>query len=171
MLHLEAHEVDITNVNLRKEKHGSERKLGVDITIAVKGPNSILDDVEKGLRQSLFRTAKKGEQLDMVEGADGLVAVKHPCLSPIRLEGKFTGYELQIDHQIEGTTTEPLILVDVTLKDITVDPIEGGSVTLTFKLQAAVEPDELTEIGEFYTHSAVRLTLTPPTAQEQQEAA
>lgn len=171
MLQLDKHEVDVTNVNLRKEKHGSERKLGVDITVAVRAPNTMLDQVEKGLRQSLFRAARKGEQLDMVEGADDLVAVKHPMISPIRMEQKITGYELLIEHQVEGSAMDPLVLVDVTLKDITVEPIEGGSVELTLKLQAGVEPDELTEIGEYYTHTAVRMTLTAPKAEAQQPPA
>lgn len=171
MLQLEKHEVDMSNVNLRKEKHGQERKLGVDITAKFQAGNLILDSLEKGLRESLFRPAGKGEQIDLVEGSDGLVAVKHPCLSALKLEGEYPGYEVEVIGLLDGDQQEPLALVDVTLKDIVVDPLEGGSVQLTVKLQVGVEADELAEIGEYYTRSAVRLTLTPPSRQEDENSA
>lgn len=169
MLQLEKHEIDMTNVNLRKEKHGQARKLGVDITAKFQAGNIILDSLEKGLRESLFRTAGKGEQIDLVEGSDGLVAVKHPCLSALKLEGEYPGYEVEITGLLDADHQEPLALVDVTLKDIVVDPLEGGSVQLTVKLQVGVEPEELAEVGEFYTRSSVRLSLIPPSRQEEAE--
>lgn len=178
MLKLETHEAQLASVNLRTEKHGQERHLAVDINVSVRGPNTMLDMLEPGLRQSLFRKARKGEPVgDVVddpkaEDVGNLVAVSHPTLKPITLEGKFPGYELEVlpsVQLVEGKESEPLVLVAVQVKDITVDPIEGGSVLITFKAQAPVEPSDLADLGELLTHPNVLVTLNPPSAQEQQE--
>lgn len=167
MLHMQSTVVDMSNVNLRKEKHGKSRKLGVDITIAIKCSNAILNEIEKGLREAFFRKAKKDEQMDLVEGSDGFVAVRHPSLTSIPYGDKFPGYELEIAPKDEGAEHESLFLDDVTVKDISWTNIEGGSIDLSFKLQAGVGPEELAAIAEYYTHKGVRLTLTPPTARMQ----
>lgn len=163
MFALDKHEAKITNINLRAEKHGSERKLGVDISLKLQAGNGSLDGLEKGLRQSLFRKAQKGEQIDLIEGADGLVAVKHPCLGSIPINGEYTGYEVDIDGMLEATETLPL--VDVKLKNFVIDALEGGSVVISFKAQALVDLDEIAELADAFIRETVRVTLTPPTAQ------
>lgn len=178
MLQLDNHEAQLGNANLRIEKHVQDRHLAVDLSISVRGLNTMLDMLEVGLRQTMFRTPKKGEPIgDVVNDPDkddvgGLVAVRHPSLAPQRFEGKYPGYELSIwpaVEVIEGKESEPLVLVDVQVKDITADPIEGGSVLITFKAQAPVTADDLAELGDLLTHPNVRATLTPPKAQEQQK--
>lgn len=166
MLQLEDHEVDMSNVNLRKEKHGDERKLGVDITIKFHAANRILDELESGLRESLFRPAGKGEQIDLVEGADGLVAVKFPRIGGLSWDEEFPGYELEIAGGLG--LSEPLVLVDVTLKKFKFDPLEGGSVAITFS--AVFHPDA-EEAGTLCSliQDEVDLTLVPPSKQEAEQ--
>lgn len=176
MLKLENHEAQLAGVNLRTEKHGTDKKLAVDINVCVRGPNTHLDMLEAGLRQSLFRKPKKGEPVgDVVEDppandVGGLVAVSHPNLAPIKIEGKFPGYELHIYPSVqlrEDAQVEPLVLVGTQLKDITVDPIEGGAVSITFKAQSGVEPDELADLGDLLTHQNVQINLIPPSGKQE----
>jgi hypothetical protein len=163
------HEALITNVNVRREKHGKEGKLGIDISLALKTGNGALDMFEKGLKESLFRKAAKGEQLDLVEGTDGLVALKFPNLQPLKLEGEYAGYEVYIDGLLDGTPQTSLI--DVKLKDFVITPIEGGSVGLQFKAQLPADGDELSAVVDAWMNEGVRLTLVPPKEQELQQAA
>ena len=167
--HFDQHEATITNVNVRREKHGKEGKLGLDISFALQTTNKALDMFEPGLRASLFRKAGKGEQLDLVEGTDGLVALKFPTLQPLKLEGDYTGYEVYIDGLLEGT--EQVVLVDVKLKDFVIDPIEGGSVALAFKAQLPASTEELSQIVDSWMNEGVRVSLIPGEKQEEQQAA
>lgn len=163
MFNLDKHEAKISNINLRAEKHGSERKLGVDISVKLQAGNEVLDGLEKGLRESLFRKAAKGEQIDLINGKDGLVAVKHPCLGSLPINGEYAGYEIDIAGMLEGTDTLPLI--DVKLKNFVIDALEGGSVAMAFKVQAQVDSDELAELADALIRETVRVTLKPPSAQ------
>lgn len=163
MFALEKHEAKISNVNLRAEKHGGERKLGVDISIKLQAGNEVLDGLEKGLRQSLFRKAAKGEQLDAFADKEGLVAVKHPCLGSLPINGEYAQYEIDIDGMLEGTDTLPLI--DVKLKGFVIEALEGGSVAVAFKVQAQVDSEELAELADALIRETILLTLRPPSAQ------
>jgi hypothetical protein len=165
----EKHEATINNVNVHREKHGKEGKLGIDISFHLQTGNGALDMLEKGLKESLFRKASKGEQLDLVEGSDGLVALKFPTLQPLKLEGEFLGYEVYIDGLLEGT--EQISLIDVKLKDFVIAPIEGGSVGLSFKAQLPATGEELGQIVDAWMNKGIRLTLVPTEQQEEQKAA
>lgn len=165
MFQVTKHDASITNINLRIERHGEDRQLSVDIKFALSVGNEALDTIEKGLRESLFRPASKGQQMSLTEGADALVAVKHPMLDPISLSHKFDGYEVAIGTHLE--LEEDLFLVDVELKKFTLKPIEGGSVGVTLTASANVDTDELSELADALIRGDVLLTLTPPSAQAQ----
>lgn len=164
------HEATVSHVSIRREKHGREGKLGLDISLAVQTGNGSLDMLQKGLKEALYRKATKGEQLDLVEGSDGLVALKFPQLEPLKLDIDFTGYEVELHGNLD-TNIDPTVLVDVKLKDFTVKPIEGGSAQITFKAQLQAEPDELSEVVDWWMNESIRLTLTPPSKQPDQAAA
>ena len=161
MFSLEKHEASISNLNTRIERHGEDRELSVDIKFALNVGNYALDMIEPGLRESLFKPASKGQQLSLTEGADALVAVRHPCLEPVSLSHKFPGYEVRIAGMLEAS--DELFLVDVELKKFVLKPIEGGSVAVTLTASANVDADELRDLGEALIREDVLLSLTPPT--------
>lgn len=163
-MHLDKHEASITNVNVRREKHGKEGKLGLDISFAVQTGNATLDLLQKGLRKALYKKAEKGQQMDLVEGSDGLVALAFPHLEPIKLDIEYSGFEVLIHGNLDTTDTETA-LVDVKLKDFEIKPIEGGSAQIKFKAQLQADLDELSEVVDWWMVESVRLTLTPPKAQ------
>lgn len=167
MFTTDKHEAKISNVNLRAEKHGAERKLGVDISIKLVAGNETLDGIEKGLRETLFRKAGSEEQMDLVAGAEALVAVRHPCIGAIPITGDFPGYALTMEGMLEGT--DPIVLVDVKLKKFVVEALEGGSASISLQAQAQVDSEELAEIADALIRETVLLTLTPPAAQTQQD--
>lgn len=166
MFQLEKHDSAIANVNQRIERHGEDRELAADIKFTTNAGNGLLDSIEKGLKEALFRKPGKGEQQDLPIGDTPLSAVKFPSLEPLKLAHEFLGYELQIDGLLEGV--EPIVLVDVKLKKFVIEPKEGGSVGLSFTASANVTPDELAELSEALIREDVLLTLTPPKAAAQQ---
>jgi hypothetical protein len=164
-MQLDKHEANITNVNVRREKHGKEGKLGLDISLALQTSNGTLDHLQKGLKEALYKKADKGQQMDLVEGANGLVALKFPHLEPIKLDIEYTGFEVLIHGNLDATETETA-LIDVKLKDFTIKPIEGGSAQISFKAQLQADLDELSEVVDWWMVESIRLTLTPPKAQQ-----
>lgn len=83
MFQLEKHDSAIANVNQRIERHGEERELAADIKFTTSAGNTLLDSIEKGLKEALFRKPGKGEQQDLPIGDTPLSAVKFPSLEPL----------------------------------------------------------------------------------------
>lgn len=164
-MQLDKHEASITNVNVRREKHGKEGKLGLDISLAMQTGNGTLDLLQAGLKEALYKRADAGQQMDIIEGADGLVALKFPHLEPIKLDLEYSGFEVIIHGNLDATAGETL-LIDVKLKDFTIKPIEGGSAQITFKAQLQADLEELSEVVDWWMVESIRLTLTPPKAQQ-----
>lgn len=163
-MQLDKHEANITNVNVRREKHGKEGKLGLDISLIVQTGNGTLDLLQKGLKEALYTKAAKGQQLDLVAGENGLVALKFPHMEPVKLDLEFTGFEVIIQGNLDGSAETSLI--DVKLKDFTIKPIEGGSAAISFKAQLQADLEELAEVVDWWMNESVRLTLTPPKQQQ-----
>ena len=173
MFELNDHSASITNLNSRIERHGDDRQLAVDIKFELQASNELLESIQPGLRDSLFRKPGKGEQQALPIDGNTLTAVKFPSLAPVSLTHEFTGYEIEMGGDLDAT--DPIVLVDVKVKKITITPLEGGSVTLNFTASCEAEPADLTDIAEALIREDVRLTMTPPakqdTEEEQDEAA
>lgn len=161
MFQLDKHQVAIANVNQRIQRHGEERKLAADIKFSLSVSNEALDAFDPTLRKDLFRKPSKGEQQDLPQiGGDGLTAVKHPALEPLKLNHELGGYELQIAGLLEAG--EPIVLVDAKLKKFVIEPQEGGSVAMSFTASAEVEPDDVAELADALVREDVLLTLIAP---------
>ena len=153
----------IASFNPRAEKHGEDNKLAADIKVQMSIGNGVLDQFHPDLRAALYRKAGPGEQQDLIDGENGLVAVKFPRIGALRWDEE---YEVAI-HSLLGLV-EPQQLVDVTLKKFAFEPIEGGSVVLTFSI--VFHPDK-SEAGALCAliQEEVELTLVPPKALAQQQ--
>lgn len=160
MFNLDNALVRIANVNPRAEKHGDENKLACDLKIEVKAPNSVLDAFHKDLRKALYRKPASGEQQDLIEGAEGLTAVKFPRVGELRWDEDFPGYDIKIGAPGLGLI-EPLELVDVTVKKLAFEPLEGGSVAITFNVICHPDSDEIGQLCQLIQEEA-EVTLTPP---------
>lgn len=166
----------IAHLNVRKEKHGDESQLAVDVKFETQASNEILESIQPGLRESLFRQPGKGEQQALPIDGNTLTAVKFPSLEPVKLTHEFMGYEVEIGGDLEAT--EAIVLVDVKLKKLAIDPIEGGSVALTFTASCEAEANDVADLADALIREGVRLTLRPPARQaedndvdDQQDAA
>ncbi len=166
MLSLKHHNAQLTNCNLRIERHGDERQLAADLKLTCNVAGVVLDDIERGLHESLFRKpASAGEQDDLIDPAL-LTAVKFPQMEPVRLSHKFEGYEIEIGDGDE----EPNVFADVVLKKISAEAIEGGSAELVFTLSLEIDEEEAADLTHLYVREDVVLSLTPPKAQAQHDA-
>ncbi|GAB3054328.1 hypothetical protein [Stenotrophomonas tumulicola] len=120
----------VANFNPRAEKHGEENKLAGDLKCVAVVNSGVLDFFNKELRKALYRKATPGEQQDLIEGTDGLTAVKFPRLGSLSWAEEYPGYELIIGSGLG--LSEPIAITDVTLKRFKFEPLEGGSLQVTF---------------------------------------
>lgn len=164
MFQTDTHPAQLTNVNTRIEKHGAERELAADVKLVLKVSSDALNDIEPGLRESLYRTPARGDQLSIVDKNDpaAYTVLKHPSLEPVQLKGKFPGYELTLAPLSEDGETAELFLVDVELKKLAINAHDGGSCTLTVTASANVDTGEVGQLLAFLVAEDARVTLTPP---------
>lgn len=164
MFHLDKNPAVLSNINVRIERHGDERALAVDATFVTSTSNAVLDHFDKELRKALFRKPKAGEQQSLPTIGEHLTEIKIPSLEPLKVSHEFKGFELQIDGELDST--QPIFLVDVKLKKFVIAAKEGGSVELTFKASANVDPEEVAELTEALIRESVVLSLQPGKANE-----
>lgn len=153
----------LESFNPRAEKHGDENKLAGDIKLAVTMGNGVLSHFDGKLREALYRKASQGEQQDLIDGQDALVAVRFPRLGSVKWDEDFPGYLLQIGTELGLADT--IELVDVTLRKFSFQPLEGGSVAVGFSIICHPDPSEAGALCALIQED-VQVTLIPPTREE-----
>lgn len=164
MFNLENQNSSVTNLNIRVEKHGDERKTAVDVKLVVDVPAERLNDLHPGLCESIYRQPTKGDQISLIDkqAEKAFTVLLHPCLEPLRLKQKFPGYELTIAPMDSLADEEGLFLADVEIKNFTITPHEGGTTTIAFSAGSQVDEDEIAALLSFLRTEDARITLTPP---------
>ena len=172
MFHLDKSNASITNLNLRAEKHGDENQPACDVKVSVDIAAEGLNDIHPGLCESLYRRPGKGDQRPLIEVGKGsdqaFTVVKHPGLEPVQLKQKFPGYEMHVRGPNDETD---LFFADAEVKNFKITPHEGGTTNITFSVGTHVDEDEIAGLLPFLRDPDAVITLTPPKAQAQQQAA
>ncbi|WP_206413832.1 hypothetical protein [Lysobacter enzymogenes] len=142
--------------------------LAVDLSLLLAGPNTILDGIHPDLRASLYRAPASGDQGDFVNDQkakesgidDGLVARRISCVSSFPIAQVFENYEVTVRGQLKRSKS--IKLIDAKIKGLVVRALDGGTVEVSLKASAEVEPDDLATLGKLHLIGDIRLTLTPP---------
>lgn len=163
----------IKSVNLRAEKHGPEEVPACDLKIETDQPNDILAFFGSQLLDSLYWRAPASDdfgqaELDGIEPVSEKPNLRNPALSgPFDIDYEGAGYTLRIEWGI-GPSTE-IVIFDCRINAVTIDPHEGGSVTLRLRAQFGVDEKLAGRLGVMIGRE-VTLSLEPP-AREQRLAA
>lgn len=174
MLALERKIGQFANFNLRPEKHGEENVPGADLKIAITVSNDILSEFHPSLKASLYRAPHPSE-MDMVDKAeqeDG-----PPPLTRLTFGNKLHAFKW--DDEIVGAAftvhygtggKSDIELDDATVDGFQIEPMDGGSVTLSFRVKC--NPDEKA-VGKLsrLMGNEIEFSLVPPEATEMAEAA
>jgi hypothetical protein len=167
-LALEKHQALIASVTPIAEKHGDETVLAASIKFHFTAGKAVLDQLGlKNLRVALYRKPGSGQQQSLpMEGEDGHTALAFPSLKAFSIDEDFPGYVAVIGSGLD--IGEPLKVSEATVKKIALDPMEGGSVAVSFSLVCHPDARTLGELCELL-QDTVDLTLTPPQASAVQE--
>ena len=153
----------LANLNIRPEFHGEDTKLAVDIKIEIKGANTILNELEPGLLNVLYRKSEDGEEeqgeLDL--DPTRLPKLRFPLLAqPIKWEKEFTGYQFVIHYGISEDSN--VVLTSCAIDSFKFDCQDGGTVGTTFRIIVHPEPGQLEKLSEMIQQT-ITLSLIPPT--------
>lgn len=156
----------VVNFNPRAEKHGDENKMAGDLKLLATTGNGVLDFFSKELRKTLYRKPSQGEQQDLIDGSDGLTAVKFPRLGALSWDEDYPGYHLVIGGGLG--LSEPMVLKDVTLKRFRFAALDGGSVQVGVSALFHPSTEQAGQLCALIQEE-VQITLIPPTKQAKGE--
>lgn len=155
----------LVGLNLRREKHGKAKVPAFDVKVQVTAPNTILDQLKgPGFRAGLY-TRSDGEEaqgdLDHIDPATETPLLRLEGIEPIHLQDELTGYGVTFD--IGTGRKDSIVQLDgCKLADFVVEPLQGGTVRVNFKIQkAGVDEKQIGKLGVLID-CEVGLTLTPP---------
>lgn len=162
MLQLETALATLANVNLRTEKVGKDNvRPAADLKFTVNIPNTQLDQISDGLLASLYkRPNEKGHQADLTApDPNAMTTLRHPKAKPWQSTEDWPGYFAQI--QAGEFDLKDVELDKVTLKSITCEAKNGGTVELSFSL--GCHPTGA-DVGVLYElmGKEIDLSLNPP---------
>jgi len=152
--------VHVIHINPRAEKHGGENVPAVDLKLRMETSNVALSMFHPELMQALYYSSESKRAQNHIEGVEPVAAPNRVFekLLPLRWRDEGTGYTLRIDHGLGGQSD--LVLGDCTISDFAIDPKEGGTVGLTWRLQCTSAGER--ELGKLamLTECDVKATLT-----------
>jgi hypothetical protein len=160
MFSVTEHAAMCTSVTNIAEKHGNARVPAVSIGLAITGSGDLLAEFDPALRSFLYRKPQpKPGDLPM-DHPDELTELRFPLLKNPSWNKEWAGYQLRFS--IGATGKEDVLLNDVDIKSIGINPLEGGSVTISFKAHAQpFNEQDHGKIARMLMQECV-ITLTPP---------
>lgn len=158
MFELTNHKVKLSSVNPRAEIHGEERKPACDLKFEVACGNDVLIHFHPELRGMLF---KKDETPDLVDQAtpEALTALRFPRLGTLRYDWEGAGYTLTLAYGIGGKSD--IVLGDCQVDSMRIDPMQGGTVKLGFRVICHPESKQMGQLCELIQQE-VSINVTPP---------
>lgn len=153
----------LTSVTPRTEKHGDEDVFAISLGLKVTAPNTLLDTLAPGLRDSLYKAVEGQEQLPGVEPATPLLRCK--VIDTLALAACFEGWTIAIDHGIDES--DPITLGGAKVDKFRVVPSEGGSVSIAFRVGS--NDIDAAEAGLLCSHlgQGISFTLKAPEARKE----
>ena len=153
MFSLKKQQVKLIDVNLRAELHGEEPVPAADLKIEMTASNDTLAEFHPTLKWSLYD--KNGQDLVDKVNKDSVTKQRYPAMSGF-------SWDLSLEHQavkihVPGSK-EDIVFGDCKVDAFRIDPKDGGSVDITFRVQ--LHPQEK-QVGKLHTilKKAVEITL------------
>lgn len=162
MFSLSEQRAKLSNVNIRAEIHGEETKIAVDLKIDVKMSNDVLSEFSPELKSSFYKKKDHG-QADLIDEPGRLTALKFPQMSPIKWDWQGVGYKTVINYGVSGKDDIGLDMTDI--DQFRFDPMDGGTVDMSFRIVAHPTPEEIGRLSELVQRE-ITLTLEEPEAEE-----
>ncbi|MFP3549718.1 hypothetical protein SB861_03250 [Paraburkholderia sp. SIMBA_049] len=144
MIALEKHPVKILHLNVRTEQHGDEERTAVDIKLGFDVPNTYLESLGPGLRESLYEINRQADP-SLLDEADHLTHVRYPQLGKQKWAGGWEAVGLHL-HLGNGRGKGDLQFGDTKLDKFLFEPKEGGTCACEARAVVLPTPDETAKL-------------------------
>jgi len=144
MLALEKHPCKILHLNVRTENHGDAEVTAVDIKLGFDVPNTYLDALGNGLRESLYENNPNADP-SLLDEADHLTHVRFPQFGKHKWAGEWDAVGLHL-HLGNGRGKGDLQFGDAKLNKFLFEPKEGGTCACEARAQVLPSPDETAKL-------------------------
>ena len=161
-LAFEKKKVMLCDVNPRSEVHGAEREPACDLKFRIDCESGVLSEFAPTLKSFLyFKDESKDVDgtNDLADQASDAPNLRFPSLvQPIKWDSEMLNATLTVHHGIGGKSD--IVLQDVKINAFSIEAREGGTVSLTFRVQC--HPDEKA-LGKLavQVQNEVEITLEP----------
>ena len=155
--------VKLANLNLRAEKHGDDTKPALDLKVEATCASTVLIHFHSELRQHLFKKDENPDLVDQVTEGDGLTVLRYPKMGPIKWDWEGIGYRGVVDYGLGDDESNIDLGDDLKLDHFVIEPLNGGSVNISFRVIAHPDSDDIGKLSEFIQRD-IELKLTPPEA-------
>lgn len=151
----EAHVASITN---RQETHGDEKVPAISIGLVMVTANTLLDQIDPTLRQSLYKAIEDQDQLPGIEPATPVLRCN--SIEKVTLPTLHEGWTLSVDDGIDDTL--PLVFGQVKVDKFVIEPQQGGAISLRFRCGTSdIDADRLGKLG-MHNGGSIWIKLTAP---------
>lgn len=159
--------VTITKANPRSEFHGEEKVRAIDLAFSLKGENTLLDQIQEGLREHHFcNRAAEAQQQALPDVVIPLPNIRHPNLPTAyhyQKGVKLRGYRFVWDY---GMSDDHVDFQDVVLSNLQYEIFEGGTVAVSGTIQYNGEElqDNILygELSGLASDGEIHIKLIPP---------
>ena len=138
----------------RTERHGEDEVSAASLGLKIVGANTLLDLLQPGLRDMLYKSVEGQDQLPGMPEVTPLLRAKGG--ESVKRAACFEGWTRKIDHGADEG--DPFVIGGSKCDKFVVTPIEGGSVELDFRVGSS-DIDEA-EAGWLYGHQKQDITIT-----------
>lgn len=150
--------VKLAHINMRLEKHGDESVTALDLKFIRTAANSELSMFHPKLQAMLYWRSKATTDQRDIEGVEQILPdLRFPLLGTLVWDLDFTA---RIAIQ---TGTGELVLNPVKVNAFRIDPLQGGSVEITFRVQGSEYPNGALDALGRMLDGDVQITLEPHT--------
>jgi len=163
MFHLSTHECKLAHINIREEKHGEESRTAVDVKLSAVVPNDFLSYLHPSLKSALY--ARPDAQQDLVNDPGHLPKLRFEGLPELRWVGSFSAFAT-----IHGAKPSQDLVLTGQIDKLVLAPMDGGSVGITFRLQALPDPVAVGKLSGLLG-ALVRVSVSPQEVEDMEEPA
>ena len=161
MFDLDKKDCTLVHINLRDEKHGEENVLAVDLKFKGDFDGDILAEFAPDLRHSLYKMAEGGDLADQASTVP--TALRFPkMIQPLKFDMDIIGAAVTLAY---GLGDLDLDTCDV--NNFKLECHDGGTVSVTYRVQAKPTGDQLAKIS-MMLGSAVSVSIDSPQAANEQ---
>ena len=165
MFDLPKQTVKLVSLNARAEVHGEARKPAFALKFEAVCDNKTLIAFHPELRNMLFKKDETPDLVDQLE-PEALTALRFPKMGTVKWDWEGSGYTVTVDYGL-GEKSD-IKLGDCKVDGIRIDPMNGGSVQLGFRVICHPESEDVGRLCEFIQRD-IEISVTPPEPQTVQE--